>query len=148
MLFRSLDDGCGEIADIVALKDTDDSIRACFYHCKFSSEDRPGARKKDLYELCGQARLSAKWKNSSMNLFKQLLRRSKGKENRFIKGSSNDLRTMKRSLIDKSLDLSIILVQPGVSKTRISIQMKNMLIATQSYLIDTNSIKSKIICSL
>lgn len=143
-----LDDGCGEIADIVALKDTDDYIRACFYHCKYSSEDMPGARKKDLYELCGQARLSAKWKNASTNLLKQLLRRSKGKENRFIKGSSNDFRTMKRSLIDKSLDLSIILVQPGVSKTKISIQMKNMLIATQSYLMDTNSIESRLICSL
>jgi hypothetical protein len=143
-----LDDGCGEIADIVALRETTESIQACFFHCKYSSEDKPGARKKDLYELCGQARLSAKWKNSSVNLFRQLLRRSKEKENRFIKGSSNELRTMKRSLIEKSLDLSIILVQPGVSKTKISTQMKSMLIATQSYLLDTNSIKSKLICSL
>lgn len=55
------DDGAGEVADIVTIKEVDGHIYFEFYHCKYSTEDTPGARVGDLYAVCGQAEKSIKW---------------------------------------------------------------------------------------
>lgn len=53
------DDGAGEIADLVAIKESKDAIFVDLYHCKYcpqqDGEARPGARVSDVYEVCGQA---------------------------------------------------------------------------------------------
>jgi hypothetical protein len=50
------DDGAGEVADIVALRHDGDKLFARLVHCKYSSEDAPGSRVADFYELCGKRR--------------------------------------------------------------------------------------------
>src|SRR5690606_21299322 len=57
------DDGKGEIADVVALRITDSVVSVTLYHCKYSGTDTPGARLGDLYEVCGQAQKSARWRD-------------------------------------------------------------------------------------
>jgi hypothetical protein len=38
----------GEIADVVAIRLTENLVSVTLFHCKFSSGDMPGARVKDL----------------------------------------------------------------------------------------------------
>ena len=56
------DDGAGEIADIVALRTEGRHLVVLLVHCKYSSEDQPGARVEDLYDVCGQTAKSARWR--------------------------------------------------------------------------------------
>ena len=49
-----------------------------FYHCKFSLEEKPGARIDDLYQVCGQAQKSIHWMRTpetKTDLLTHLLRR-------------------------------------------------------------------------
>jgi hypothetical protein len=57
------DDGPGEIADVVAIRLTENLVSVTLFHCKFSSGDMPGARVKDLYAVRGQAQKSARWRD-------------------------------------------------------------------------------------
>lgn len=52
------DDGSGEIADLVALKQENNEIVLSLYHCKYSSSSQAGRRLADMYEVCGQAQRS------------------------------------------------------------------------------------------
>jgi len=63
------DDGCGEAADVVAIRINDQNnarpmMEIDFYHCKYSKSDSPGARVGDLYEVCGQTQKSIAWASS------------------------------------------------------------------------------------
>lgn len=49
------DDGTGEIADIVTLKEDGDCLAVDLFHLKYSHSPTPGNRVADLYEVCGQA---------------------------------------------------------------------------------------------
>src|SRR5699024_5552847 len=55
------DDGSNEIADVIAIMNDNKCIRIEFYHLKYSQEPTPGARIKDLYEVCGQVIKGCKW---------------------------------------------------------------------------------------
>ena len=66
------DDGSGEIADIVAIKDNEDDIIVELYHCKHSGGRNPEARITDLYEVCGQAEKSVFWKSDGIELIKRM----------------------------------------------------------------------------
>lgn len=66
------DDDANEIADIVCLKREGKELVIEFQHCKFSSTDAAGARVKDLYEVCGQAQKSIKWRERVPKMIKRL----------------------------------------------------------------------------
>src|SRR5205823_6746936 len=55
------DDDKGEAADLICLKEETDRLRLALVHCKFSGKSDPGARVKDVVEVCSQAVRSAKW---------------------------------------------------------------------------------------
>ncbi len=74
------DDGAGEIADIVAMRLEEDVLHVRLVHCKFSSEAYPGARVADLYEVCGQAQKSVRWKRDVGLMFRHLIRREKNRK--------------------------------------------------------------------
>src|SRR5207248_6702368 len=57
------DDGKGEAADLVGLRIDGNDLVITLVHCKFSSGDDPGARLKDLYEVCGRAIRGARWRD-------------------------------------------------------------------------------------
>jgi hypothetical protein len=58
------DDGSGEVADIVALQSVAGELRISLTHCKYVSGGVPRAQVKDLYEVCGQAQKSTRWRRS------------------------------------------------------------------------------------
>lgn len=146
------DDDAGEAADVVTVSIDDTDIIVEFYHCKFSSEDQPGARVKDLYEVCGQAQKSIKWKEKPSELFTHLLRREerrteRGEASRLAQGTINDLMTLKERAKIQLCNMRIFIVQPGLSRLRVSDEQLALLGVTQNYLAETFQLPLGVIAS-
>ncbi|OCL89411.1 DEAD/DEAH box helicase [Arcobacter porcinus] len=135
------DDGSGEIADIVTIKEKDDVILIQFYHLKFAHGDSVGQRVSDFYEVCGQAQKSIIWKHKSgVEFFERLLRREIKSKNgnersRIEKGSKEDLeRLLKIAKNIKPMKFEIFIVQPGLSKQNTNDTIQTLIGVTESYL--------------
>ena len=133
------DDGSGESADLVALKIRDDSILLTLVHCKFSLEDVPGARLKDLYEVCGQAQRSIRWKHLNLNyLYKHIKHRQERWRrrgySRFLKGDIEDLAVIRDRARTTALNFHVVIVQPGLSVERVTSEGLKLLGGTALWL--------------
>jgi hypothetical protein len=152
------DDSPGEAADIVGVRvigglEQPTEIKVDFFHCKYSRKEGPGGRVEDLYELCGQAQTSIWWAGSpakKSDLFTHLmrreqLRRDKGKATRFEIGSLEVLHTIRE--ISKSLpvSLTITIVQPGLSRNRVSEDQLRLLGVTEHHLKETLALSFTVI---
>lgn len=144
------DDGAGEVADIVAFKINDNSIEMSLFHLKFSHEDNPGARIGDLYEVCGQAAKSFAWANpkAKVHVISQLKNRCAKNPNRIIKGNVDTILKV-RNIIQSNyrLIIDVFIVQPGVSKSRISSDQCALLESTERFLKTTFGLKLTVIGS-
>ncbi len=133
------DDGSGEAADLVALKIVDKEIVLNLIHCKYSSKETPGARLKDLYEVCGQAQRSIRWKHAGIPyLYKHVKHREslwhdRG-YSRFLKGSIADLANYKNISRTSPVRLEVSIVQPGLSKAGVNEEMLKLLGSTALYI--------------
>jgi len=133
------DDGKGEAADLVALKVVDNEIVLTLVHCKYSSKDDPGARLIDLYEVCGQAQRSIRWKHLRLDyLYHHIKHRerlwSKKRYTRFLKGTLADLSTIRNRSRTSAVRFQVVIVQPGVSKANVSEEMLKLLGSTALYI--------------
>lgn len=149
------DDGSGEAADVVAIRIEDKSITVEFYHCKFSQQDKPGGRIKDLYEVCGQAQKSIHWMEMERptELFAHLLRREPKKESgqeitRYQKGDRDELYKIKEMSRILPVELKVFIVQPGLSKAQVSIDQQELLSVTENHLMETYLLPFGVIASL
>ena len=148
------DDSSGEAADVVTIKvnDAERVIKVEFYHCKFSTDDLPGARIKDVYEVCGQSQKSIRWMQNPRELFCHLLRREEKRQDednvsRVEKGDTDKIdEIMEKSIVYRT-DLAIVVVQPGLSKARASSEQLELLSVTESYLKETYLIPFTVIAS-
>lgn len=146
------DDGSGEIADIVTIKEADEKITFGFYHCKFSLAKTPGARIDDLYTVCGQAEKSIKWCSDTRLIIDRLIIREaerfrKHGGTRIERGSLQKMKEIKNKLRLYPSSVEITIVQPGVDSKNISEDMLQLLSGTAAYLLDTFGIHLKLICS-
>lgn len=136
------DDDQGEAADVVAVAEMPDHIEVEFWHCKYSQEDKPGHRIKELYELCGQAQKSVRWLEQPRDLFTHLMRREPRKYlgrsgSRYEIGSEKDLLRIREKTHAHRVMLQIFIVQPGVSKAVASPEQLELLAVTENYLMET-----------
>lgn len=135
------DDGSGEIADVVALRVTENVLLVRLYHCKYSSEDVAGARVQDLYEVCGQAQRSVSWKGMVWKMLDRMRRREVARNqqggSRLDQGALTDLHSIARQLNVLSVNLEVYAVQPGVSKREVSRSQLELLGVTENYLRET-----------
>lgn len=136
------DDGTGEVADIVAVRDATDSLHVHLYHCKYSGEREPGARVGDLYEVCGQAQRSIRWSMDPEGMFRRLLLREnhrvrQGRPTRFDKGDARKLEALKRKARFKKPTFHVHVVQPGLSASRAGENQLELLAATEVYTQET-----------
>lgn len=136
------DDGSGEAADLVGLKINGDEISLGLVHCKYSGSDQPGSRIKDLYELCGQAQKSIRWKHAGIvRLYTHLKGREEIWKNegntRFLKGSISDLANIKRRSRTAPVKLQVCIVQPGLKKENVTPEMLRVIGCTAIYLKNT-----------
>lgn len=146
------DDGTGEIADLVALVADEQELRVTLVHCKFSSEDAPGARVADLYELCGQAQKSVRWRRSIDHMFRQLIRREKNRARRtgrsgFMKGDAATLHELHDRARLLQPRFTIAIAQPGVSQASASTSQLELLGSTEVYLQETALATFSVYCS-
>jgi superfamily II DNA or RNA helicase len=154
------DDGKGESADIVTVKVNDNdgkgnTINVEFYHCKYSKEDKPGARLEDLYEVCGQAQKSVQWMRShakQTELFSHLLRRESKRHvrkstTRFEIGDQNELIKIREMSHQYPMKLKIHIVQPGLSIKEAGSEHLELLSVTENYLSETYMIPFDVIAS-
>jgi hypothetical protein len=133
------DDGAGEIADLVAIKESKDAIFVDLYHCKYCpGADQPGARVSDVYEVCGQASRSVKWLHTEEKFFNRLLERyqyslSKGFD-RILKGEPVDLELLRNKCHDHEMIFRFVIVQPAISAAKISADQLAVLGTSYSYI--------------
>lgn len=146
------DDDHGEAADVVGIAEEDDHIEVEFWHCKFAMGDKPGARIKELYELCGQAQTSIRWLEKPRDLFTHLLRREprryKGKEGtRYEVGTEKDLLRIREKADVQPVRLKVFIVQPGLSIADVSNEQLELLAVTENYLKETFAVPLDIVAS-
>ncbi|MBN45658.1 MULTISPECIES: DEAD/DEAH box helicase [unclassified Methylophaga] len=150
------DDDAGEVADIVAIKDSNEEIIIHLYHCKFCPKKdgvaSPGARVKDAYEVTGQAIKSVRWIHSNEKLIERLLDRekhrlSKGKKSRINKGDMELLVLLRKKVRLLKTNYEITIVQPAFSFISFSESILSILGAGETYIKETTGVNLNIISS-
>jgi superfamily II DNA or RNA helicase len=146
------DDGSGEVADIVALRLSGQTLKVDLFHCKFSSGDSGGARVGDLYEVCGQAQKSIRWRERPDIFLAHLQRREAtrqrgGRPSRYVHGKAATVNGWLNRWQDFSYDFSITVVQPGYRKAEARPEHLELFAATESLLMDTWGMKFAVIAA-
>lgn len=143
------DDGSWEIADIIwIIYDKDNlHIKIEFYHCKYSWRDEAGARLWDLYEVCGQTQKSVRWSNMEHTL-NQIKKRWSNNPNKYEEWDKNIISELITNLpFYNKIEKEFFIVQPWLSKEKISNEQKRLLETTEIYLKNTCNATLKIIAS-
>jgi hypothetical protein len=127
-------------------------VQVTLHHCKYSSAATSGARVKDLYEVCGQAQKSGRWRDRPGRMLAHMLKREKlrldkGQSSRFEEGTAAFLKKLKASWQDYRYEFNVWIVQPGLSRAAITEQGLHLLAGVETYLLETRAIKLRIIGS-
>ncbi|MGO2506659.1 MAG: DEAD/DEAH box helicase, partial [Psychrobacter alimentarius] len=153
------DDGSGEIADIVAIKNVDNrTLYIDFFHLKYCSPNdkgiaKPGARVDDVYQVAGQAAKSIKWIRDIEKLILRLISREidrikKEKPSRIDKGSLEGLNLLLKISQQAYLEFGMTIVQPAISKQKISNEQLTILGNAEVYIEEVTGIKINVISSI
>jgi superfamily II DNA or RNA helicase len=145
------DDGSGEVADIVLIRRDDRRLEVLLVHCKYSSEDAPGARLADLYEVCGQAVKSHKARSEIELVLRKLLRRERNRQARaitgFIKGDASTLLSILQEVRLLDVRVTVAIAQPGLSAAKFNTALSELLGCTQLYLSETYNSSFRVLCN-
>jgi superfamily II DNA or RNA helicase len=147
------DDGSGEAADLVALREEEDgSILLCLVHCKNAHEGRVSGDIRNFYYLCGQAQKSVAIRHAGLKrLYHDLRRRhetwAREGASRFLKGDLKRLSYYKERSAKARLSFEVILVQPGTSPAMISDDALRLIGTTELYLTKTAMARFRVITS-
>lgn len=145
------DDGAGEVADLVAIREANDHILVDFYHCKYcGSGQRPGARVDDVYVVAGQASRSAKWLHKGPALFQRLLARysSDGAQTqRLLKGTPQHIDLLRLRANDVEMRMGFFIVQPAISASHVTENVMTVLGTSYMYLRDIANVDLHVIAS-
>lgn len=146
------DDGPGEVADIVALALDGDRLLVRLVHCKYAHGPTAGTRIDDLYDVCGQAMKSVRWRNETARLFTHLEKRARRKLERTASSpweagdpaafySLRDRAHLIRSTFE------IVIVQRGLSQASATAEQLELLSATELHVRQTADVSLKVYCS-
>lgn len=144
------DDGSGEAADLVCIKQRDDHLQLVLVHCKFSGAATSGRRVKDVVEVSSQAVRCARWTYKFLHLCQHLKVREEQltkeyRPSRFLKGSLSALNRLIKFNRFNPVRSEIVVVQPGLSKTQRTRDQAIVLAAALTYLKETVGIDLGII---
>lgn len=146
------DDGAGEIADLVAIREAPDHVVVDLYHCKYcGSGQRPGARVDDAYVVAGQASRSAKWLHKGPALFQRLLERysagNGGGTQRLLKGTPQQIDVLRLKARDIEMRMGFFIVQPAFSAASVTDSVMTVLGTSYMYLRDIANVDLRVIAS-
>jgi len=138
------------MADIVTFKKTDSKILIELYHLKFAKYNKPSKKTgkrslsasiTNLYEVCGQAQKSVRWKFKESrevfeHLFKRKIKRLDGEEcPRIEKGTEDQLKEIMQLAKQKlPVEFKIYVVQPAIQKSKLEQEHLEILAVTENYL--------------
>lgn len=143
------DDDTGEASDIIVLVENREAyeLEISLYHCKYASGATPGARVKDLYEVCGQAVKSSRLVQRPELLLKHMINREKrlgGRPTRFERGSLLDINSILRRLSKYRTKVGICVVQPGLSASSLTPELSTILAAADGFIFEFTGRKLKV----
>lgn len=146
------DDGHGEAADLVALKDTAEGIRLCLIHCKNAHDERVSADIRNFYTLCGQAQKSMAVKHGGIpRLYMDLKRRHetwmREGASRFLKGDMKLLSYFKEKARRCPVEFEVVIAQPGASPATITPAILRLLATTELFLVKTTKARFRVAIS-
>lgn len=147
------DDGHGEAADLICLKDVDEStIRLCLVHCKGAHGGHVSQDIRNFYIVCGQAQKNITAKHKGLpRLYHELKRRHdawvKVGASRFLKGDMKGLAYFKEKARRAKLRFEVVLVQPGASISTVTNDSLRLLAMTELYLTKTTEAAFRVIIS-
>lgn len=145
------DDGTGELADVVLMRRHDETLEVLLVHCKYSTSAHPGARIGDLYDVCGQALKMNRAKSLPELLTKRLLRREKDRQAKglsgLIVGTPELLSRIVGEARYRERHMTAAIVQPGMSKSGVSDDMRALLGGTERLLNDTFGMALRVVGS-
>lgn len=147
------DDGSGEAADLVALKDVDEkTIRLCLVHCKNAHEAKVTQDIRNFYVLCGQAQKCVAIKHRGMaRLYHDLKRRheiwAQEGHSRFLKGDIKQLAYFRDKARRAAVEFEVIIAQPGASAASVNDDALLLLGTTELYLRKTAAAGLRVILS-
>lgn len=122
----------GEVADLVVLDDADGRVKCDVYHCKKSSQQSPGSRVQDAYDVVGQIVKSVVWSKSAIALKTQLIRRL-ASGSTIHKGTLVELERILDRAESVGFEFHVRLVQPGLSASRLSEEVSRVLASGHDY---------------
>jgi hypothetical protein len=146
------DDRSGEVADIVAVRESAGELQVMLTHCKWVPGGVPRAQVADLYEVCGQAQRSVTWRHNASRMLERLLRRARdrvaaGRAAGFMDGDHAAL----ARLADRAWLLrpafTVAIAQPGLKASDVSPAQLDLLASTETYLTEAGSARLEIYCS-
>jgi hypothetical protein len=147
------DDGHGEEADLVCLKEVDDkTIRLTLIHCKGAHKGKVTKDIRNFYVVCGQAQKNITAKHKGIpHLYRDLKRRheawAKTGATRFLKGDLRTFAYFKEKSRKSKLEFEVVLVQPGGSIRDITEDSLRLLATTEVYLKKTTEATFRVIIS-
>ncbi|WP_245564017.1 hypothetical protein [Nocardia testacea] len=145
------DDGAGELADLVFMRRIDDKLEVLLVHCKYSSASTPGKRIDDLYDVCGQAIKMNRAKSIPELLTRRLLKRERNRQANgrtgIIYGDLGLLVAIVEQARFRELRVQVAIVQPGMSRSKASTEMRALLGAVERFLLETYALPLRVIAS-
>ena len=145
------DDGRGEVADLIGVRQDVDTIYVNLYHLKFAIDKRTSRRIDNFYEVCGQAEKSLKWRNGNMDVFKHLISRATNTQkgiNRILKGDIEMLRQFDQDAsVLKKVKFHLHIVQPGLKKSDAPADILHLLGVVQNYAHEVCNAELTVHCS-
>lgn len=144
------DDGPGELADLVFLRRDGERLEVLLAHCKYSS-GAVGSRVNDFYDVCGQAMKMHRAKSLSELLTRRLLRREQRRQasgaTGILSGDIDSLVAITQNARFLELRTTVAIVQPGLSRTAASEDVRTLLGATERFLQETFEVPLRVIAS-
>ena len=129
-------------------------IDITLFHLKFAKGGKISKSIENLYQVCGQAQKSVRWKYiGGYKVFDHILRRNekkeqKGKSSSLLKGNIKDIIKLREEASNKKeLRFHVVIVQPGMSKSECTHEMKILLGNTVRVLHEMANIDCRVICS-
>lgn len=117
------------------------------YHCKGSSDKKPGNRVGDIYEVCEQVIKSSIWL-SNIQLKQKVEARYLHNNNPF--SYRQDKVSVLKALMDKvhnNIDYQLVIVQPGVAITKLQKKMEPTLASCNAFCVNKGYREIKVWCS-
>ncbi|HEU5226343.1 MAG TPA: DEAD/DEAH box helicase family protein [Ktedonobacteraceae bacterium] len=123
----------GEIADYISLGKRDGNFHVTFYHCKKSGGANPGERVADYYEVVCQGVKSSMWFGRANELHSRLAGRIKT-GSRIIDNKAAEFEQYFKEAGSSSIRYDVVLVQPGISKSKMTEKGSTLLAAADDFL--------------